>query len=73
MPSENYIRINNAVFHSSGQKTDFQVISKINVIIFPLGNSCTIMPKERAVLMAKEYSRFALKNRFDFQMNRKSI
>lgn len=52
---ENYVRINNVMFHSSRQKTGFQIISKLNAIMFPLGNSCTSMPKKRAVLMAKEY------------------
>ena len=43
------------MFHSSGQKKAFQVISKLNAIMFPLGNGCTSVPKKRAVLMAKEY------------------
>lgn len=54
MSPENYVRINNVMFYSSGQKTAFQVISKLNAIRFPLGNSCTSMPKKRAALMAKE-------------------
>jgi len=55
MSPEKYIRINNVVFHSSGPKTVFQVIVKLNAIMFPLGNSCTSKPKKRAVLMAKEH------------------
>lgn len=72
MFSENYVRIN-VVFHNSGQKTAFQVISKINFIIFHQGNRCTIMTKNRTVLLSKEYFRFALKNKFDFQVNSKNI
>lgn len=48
---ENYVRINNVMF----QKTAFEVISKLNAIMFPLGNSCSSMTKKRAVLMSKEY------------------
>lgn len=53
MSPENYVRVN-VTFHSSGQKTAIEVISKLNAIMFPLGNSCTNMPKKRTVLMAKE-------------------
>lgn len=37
------------------RKRVLQIICKINAIMFPLGNSCTSMPKKRAVLMAKKY------------------